>query len=58
MSLGGRRIMGKEYRIYDDRTNETLFEGGHIECMSILSQIDEENEMFPHIWLEKLEGEE
>ena len=50
--------MSKEYRIYDDRTNETLFEGSHIECMTILSQIDEEDEIFSHLWIEALEGEE
>lgn len=47
--------MSKEYRIYDDRTNKTLFKGSQIECMSILSQVDEEDEMFPHVWLEALE---
>lgn len=50
--------MSKEYRIYDDRINKTLFEGSHIECMLILSQIDEDDEMFPHVWIEALEGEE
>jgi len=50
--------MSKKYRIYDDRTNGTLFVGSHIECMSILSQIDEEDEMFPHVWIEALEGKE
>ena len=47
--------MNKEYRIYDDRTNKTIFKGSHIECMTILSQVDEENDMFPHLWIEALE---
>jgi len=49
--------MSKEYRVYDDRTNKTIFKGSHIECITILSQVNEENEMFSHIWLEKLECE-
>lgn len=47
--------MSKIYRIYDDRTNETLFVGKHYECVSRLSLVDEENEVFPHLWIEALE---
>jgi len=43
--------MGKKYRIYDDRTDKTLFVGSHFECIERLSLVDEENEMFPHLWL-------
>ena len=51
-------MMDKKYRIYDDRTNETLFVGSHIECMLMLSQVDERGEMFPHVWIEALEESE
>ncbi len=50
--------MSKEYRIYDDRTNETLFIGEHYKCVEKLSVVDEENEMFAHLWIEALESEE
>jgi len=50
--------MSEEYRIYDDRTNKTVFKGSHIECVTILSRVDEENEMFPYLWIEALEDEE
>lgn len=46
--------MSKEYRIYDDRNNETMFVGEQFECMAKLSLVDEENEAFPHLWIEAL----
>lgn len=49
--------MNKEYRVYDDMTNKTLFKGRHIECVTILSQVGEENDMFSHLWIEALESE-
>lgn len=49
--------MSEGYRIYDDRTNETLFTGNHFECMARLSVVDEENEVFPHLWIGKVESE-
>ena len=43
-----------EYRVYDDRTNETLFTGEHHEAIQFISSnFDEEHENFEHVWLEK-----
>ncbi|QPA31351.1 hypothetical protein [Thermaerobacillus caldiproteolyticus] len=44
-----------KYRVYDERTNETLFESdSKFECYKYLYQnFDESDEDFPHVWLEE-----
>lgn len=42
-----------EYRIYDDRTNETLCKGTKEQCMRYLFDVDENHEDFEHIWIEE-----
>lgn len=42
-------------RVYDDRTNETLFEGDNFDCTQfIINNFDEEDADFPHIWIESV----
>lgn len=42
-------------RVYDDRTNETLFVGESLECMAFMTiNFNEDHEDFEHIWMEKI----
>lgn len=43
-------------RVYDDRTNETLFESeDSFECMAFMNHnYEEDDEDFAHIWIEKV----
>ena len=43
-------------RVYDDRTNENLFEGSNLGCIQYMrDNFDEDHKDFPHIWVGKLE---
>lgn len=44
-------------RVYDDRTNDTLFAGHAHEAIQFISEhFNEEHEDFPHIWVEQIEA--
>lgn len=47
------------YRVYDDRTNETLFENeDSFECVGFINDnFDESDDDFAHIWIEKVGGD-
>lgn len=49
----------KKYRVYDDRTNETLFESeDRGECYKFLhSHYDEDSKDFEHMWLQEVKEE-
>lgn len=51
---GGMTV--KKFRIYDDRTNETLFESEDKweATMFLADNYDEEHKDFPHVWLEEI----
>lgn len=43
-------------RVYDDRTNETLFKGEWIDCVSFIGErFDDVSKDFPHIWIGNVE---
>lgn len=43
------------FRVYDERTNETLFKGDNYDCTQfMISSFDEGDEDFPYIWIEKI----
>lgn len=40
-------------RVYDDRTNETLYEGDTFDCTQfIINNYDEDSDDFAHVWIE------
>lgn len=47
----------KKSRVYDDRTDETLFESDEpAECfVFIMENYDEDDDDFPHVWIESFE---
>jgi hypothetical protein len=44
-------------RVYDDRTDETLFKSEDVSgCIEFIDKnYDEEHEDFPHVWIESFE---
>lgn len=44
------------YRVYDDRTDETLFRGREsIDCVGYInSNFNDSDDDFEHIWIEKI----
>jgi hypothetical protein len=46
------------YRVYDDRTNETLFESEEsFECVFFInSNFSEDDRDWEHIWIEKVDS--
>ncbi|MFH6684937.1 hypothetical protein RI119_18960 [Bacillus amyloliquefaciens] len=51
--------MSEKYRVYDERTNETIFQSGdNAECVIfILRYYDEAHEDYEHIFIDRV-GEE
>jgi hypothetical protein len=49
--------MNNSHRVYNDRTNETLFTGDVYDCSQyMIENFDEEDEDFAHIWMETVKG--
>lgn len=47
--------MTMKYRVFDDRTNETLFESDdNIKCaLFIGTRFDDEDDSYEHVWIEE-----
>jgi len=41
------------HRVYDSRTDESLFVGSKIECLEFLNRIPEDDEMFEYAFLDQ-----
>ncbi|MCP9020121.1 hypothetical protein KEM64_09885 [Bacillus velezensis] len=48
--------MSEKYRVYDERTNETVFQSGdNAECVGfILGHYDEAHEDYEHIFIDRV----
>ncbi|WP_368900752.1 hypothetical protein [Oceanobacillus oncorhynchi] len=43
------------HRVYNTKTNETIFEGDAFDCMLFMStNFEEQDEDFPYVWMEEI----